>query len=385
MTKSDCRDILTKIGDSTLCLECSDIVFYPSTKIKLSAANEALFISSTHKTLKTIGKTQYSLKICYDCLVNKFPEVTQKNPSKLFNTCNVYVKYAFCVSDDDYFLQRSKHGVTLSSLIKKYGEDDGKSRWDSYCNLQKVTNTFEYKNLKYGMSQIEFDLFNKSRAVTLSNLISKYGKEDGRTRWESYINKQAYTNTLDYYISKYGIEKGTSVYLEINSKKALTLSNYVKRLGEEKGLIQYEKVIRRFSSPNTYSKVSQEFFIELDLLISGLNLTTYYYTKSGEFGKVLKLSNSYCKLDFYIKELSLAIEYYGVYWHASPRKYQEFDTVHSNKSASQIWENDRLRNHALLSEYGIETIVVWQDDDYLNRKEILKKLHDEIKERVRKN
>ena len=35
--------------------------------------------------------------------------------------------------------------LTLENMIKKYGEMEGKIRWDSYCKKQSISNTFEYK------------------------------------------------------------------------------------------------------------------------------------------------------------------------------------------------------------------------------------------------
>ena len=382
MTKEECREILSQINDNTRCVHCSDIIFYPSTKIKILKNGNVSFISTTHKTLKKIGEHEYSLKVCYDCLINKFSEVKNKNSSKLFNTCGKYVEYAFGVSKEDFILQKKKHAITLGSLIKKYGDSEGKKRWADYCDLQRLTNTFEYKNSKYGMSKDDFKKFNMSRAVTLDNLTLKYGETEGKKRWDDYCIKQAYTNTLEYFISKYGKDIGTQIYSDLNSRKAITLDNYIKRLGVEIGTSKYLDFINSLNSPRTYSKVSQEFFTELDLALSEFNLTTYFYTKSGEFGKILKSTNSYCKIDFYIKEIKLAIEYYGTYWHASPNKYKDSEVVHSNKTAFQIWEKDETRNSNLLCEHGVETIVVWQDEDYKNRKGIINQIYNEVKKRI---
>jgi hypothetical protein len=88
--------------------------------------------------------------MCYSCLCEYYPEILHKNPSKLFNTCGKYVKTAFYVTDEDFVLQKSKHGVTKESMILKYGNIIGEEKWNTYLELQKVTNTFEYKSKDKG-------------------------------------------------------------------------------------------------------------------------------------------------------------------------------------------------------------------------------------------
>ena len=68
---------------------------------------------------------------------------------------------------------------TEEFFVSKYGIEEGKKRWDNYRKKQSETNTFEYKQKVYGWTKEQFDEYNKSRAVTLKNLIKKYGKEEG--------------------------------------------------------------------------------------------------------------------------------------------------------------------------------------------------------------
>jgi len=361
------------------CKKCNNSIWYPQTKVILS--NESvILINSNYQTVKKVNSCSYQLQICYNCLIDKFPEIESKNPSKLFNTCSKYVKYAFDVSDDDFNNQRKKHGITLNNLIKLYGETDGTSRWNKYCEIQRVTNTFEYKKKHYNFTEEDFSNFNKSRGITLNNLIKKYGEVDGQIRWKKYIDLQKLTKSLEYYIDKYGKDEGTQKWISLGQAKSQTLCNYIKRHGEDIGSVKFKEYLDRFNT-NT-SKVSQIFFNKFDLIIAEFNLTTYYHSKNKEFSKVLKTLNKYCKIDYYIKELNLAIEYNGDYWHANPNIYLSKDIIHSNLTASDIWNNDMLRKNALLNEHNIETLIVWQTDDFLNTEITLNTLYDEIKNRL---
>ena len=369
-------DLLKRSNETCYnCMICDNEIYYPHTNAKI---NNGVFssIAATHKTTKKIGDSEYHLSVCYFCLLDKFPEILEKSSSKLFNTCNNYVKFAFNVSDQDFNIQKKRHAVTIPNLEKKYGKAEAIAKWESYVDKQRVTNLFEYKSKKYGMSEEEFKEFNQSRSCTLENFIKRHGEETGREKWNSYINRQAYTNTLEYLISKYGNERGETEYRKINSKKAHTYENYVSRLGLEIGSEEFDKYINKIRP--SYSKCSQDFFQELDKRLAKFNFTTYFHRKNGEFGKVLKEINRYCKVDYYIKELNIAVEYYGDYWHANPSKYSGTDVLHSGHTAFEIWEHDTIRNSILEKEHKIKTIIVWQNADSLDREKELNKIVNEI-------
>lgn len=58
-------------------------------------------------------------------------------------------------------------------MIKRYGETKGLERWKLYCDRQAETNTFEYKNFRYGMTLDEFDEYNKSRTRAMLKASNK--------------------------------------------------------------------------------------------------------------------------------------------------------------------------------------------------------------------
>jgi len=74
-------------------------------------------------------------------------------------------------------------------MIKKYGITEGAERWNSYCKKQADSNKFEYKQEKHGMTYEEYDEYNKSRAVTLDNMIKRYGVQDGLFHWNQYVER----------------------------------------------------------------------------------------------------------------------------------------------------------------------------------------------------
>ena len=102
---------------------------------------------------------------------------------------------------------------------KKHGQDIGLRKWKEYCDKQAKSNTFEYKRDKYGWTKEKFDEYNKSRSVTLENLVKKHGEENGLILWRDYCDRQKYTTSLDYFISEYGIDNGTEKYNNFCKKR----------------------------------------------------------------------------------------------------------------------------------------------------------------------
>ena len=76
-------------------------------------------------------------------------------------------------------------------------------------------------------------------------------------------------------------------------------------------------------------------------------------------------SIGYKKIDFYIKELKIAIEFNGNLFHANPKYFKKNDNPNFHcpeLTAEQIWEKDQQRYKTLEEEHGIKTIILWESD-----------------------
>ena len=177
-------------------------------------------------------------------------------------------------------------------MIKKYGISEGTERWDSYCKKQADSNKFEYKHEKHGMTLEEYNEYNKSRAVTLDNMIKRYGVNEGLIHWNQYVERERYTCTLPYYIEKYGEEIGKEKY-DI--------------------LINKRNPANRLFGP---SAISLEMF---NKLIKKFKNNIIYYDDNEFKVKTLKYNLYY--VDYYDETLNIVIEFYGNYFHLNPEKY----------------------------------------------------------------
>lgn len=233
-----------------------------------------------------------------------------------------------------------KTSITLANLITKYGEIDGIRRWDSYKNKQSVTNSYEYKKEKYGWSTTDFDDFNKSRSVTLYNMIKKHGEDAGIIKWEQYCDRQRYTKSIEYLVEKYGEIDGHVKYKEIIHKKTIARDNEFQ----------------------LFSNSEKEFILLVESQLGKLENTS--------------LSDPYCawtsENSFFIydiKHKDCIIEFNGDYWHANPDIFSSSDKI-KNKTAQEIWDKDKMKLE-LAKTLGFRVLVVWESAYYENKSETI--------------
>ncbi|MBR5296276.1 MAG: hypothetical protein IKU29_00195, partial [Parabacteroides sp.] len=261
------------------------------------------------------------------------------------------------IPDTQYNAARKKYAMTLEHMIDKYGEEVGRKKWEEYCKVQSLTNTFEYKKLKYNWTREQFDHYNKSRAATEKNLIKRHGEEVGRKKWEEYCKVQSIKKSWDYMVETHGIETAK----RINRSKVLTHENFIRKYGEELGKLKWIDYINNRN--RSFSKISQNCFAELDKVI-GNRYQTFYANKNFEYPITTSLGNTYL-LDFYIPELKICIEFNGSCFHGDERVFDDNEYCNpwdKSKTAKEIRESDRLRYNTLSDEFGIKTYVIWELD-----------------------
>lgn len=252
----------------------------------------------------------------------------------------------------------NKTAVTLKNLTVKYGEKDGLIRWNQYKEKQSYTNSFEHKQKKHGWTITEFDSYNKSRAVTLQNLIKKHGEEKGISKWEEYCDRQRFTKTREYLIEKYGEIVGAEKFIEINKKKGE--ANDPKVLANKLG-VTIDEAVEIIVGRGTYkytSLLEQEFISSIEKVVE-LEHTSIKHP----FGKWIPNLSKYVVFD--IKHKNCIIEFNGDYWHANPSIYIENDLIRGVK-AQDLWTKDREKIQ-FANSLGYRTLVVWESDYVANK------------------
>lgn len=365
------------------CIVTGRHIIYPNTKLRISKVDNTIKLDgTTANTFKTINNKKYTLKVSYEGMVSKFgEEYTSLNTSRIFNRLNKFTKFAFQISDDDYEIAKSTSfgaGVSLDVMIKRYGKVEGTNKFNEYRKKQAYTNTYEYKNEKYGWDKKKFDEFNKSRGVTLKNLIKKHGKEQGLIRFQSYCDRQSETSTYEYLLNKFGKQRADEI-LDSRGKRI----EYFEKVFGDKAIEKYTEYWNNIKNPY-YSKISTDLF---DLLIIDLKLHDFkIYYKENEYGIYDRQSLKYFKYDFTIPELKIIIEFNGDSWHGNPKIYSENDKPHpidKEITAMELWKYDEIKKQAAESR-GFKLIYVWEDDyrnNFENMYIILKEKINEIRNR----
>lgn len=266
--------------------------------------------------------------------------------------------------------------VTEKKMLLSYGEIEGRRRWESYCNAQSVTNTFEYKKEKYGMTKEEFDVFNASRAVTKENLIRRHGEEKGMEMWNNYCERQAYAGCKkEYFIEKYGEEIGQKRYEELSILKGNSPKSWFARHGDqwqEKLESHYHK---RFLKLGEKYSSSHRFFDKLEASMPKelISFCIREYV-------IADLERNKCfSYDWYNSKIKLCIEYNGIYFHAKPSKFSEEEKISkSGLTAGEIWKRDDVKkNLALAHPDRVKHYhVVWEDEEEKALTELLKIIGD---------
>ena len=249
---------------------------------------------------------------------------------------------------------------TKEHWILMFGEKEGIEKWNRYCELQSKSNTFEYKQQKYGWTKEEFDNYNRSRAVTLKNLTEKYGKEEAEKRFKSYCEKQSYAGCkLDYFIEKYGEQEGTKRYNELNKRKALTLDNLINVYGETLGKEKYFEL--KTKEHNFYSKISKELFDKLQIKFPNRK---FYYVDN-EFGLYDEINKKYNKYDFTDNVNKLIIEFNGEHFHAkSPDDLTFYNPYKPELTAQEQFQFDETKKMCAKRK-GYKIYYIWENE-YIN-------------------
>ncbi len=337
------------------CKVCGNPICWDNSRVYVGRNGDIKFSGRTHNSTKVVNGHTYHLQCCQRCFEQKF------HRTPCFGTMCESTKWAYDISDEDYMFARLRYAMTKEAMIAKYGEQEGQKRWAQYCQRQAETNTFEYKQKTYGWTREQFDEYNQSRAVTLKNLISRYGEQEGQKRWAQYCQRQMETKSWDYLVKQYGEDKAR----EINRSKAITLENMIRVHGEIEGPKKYHKWLSQFAKrePQRWSKTSQKIFNEMRPIVESFGYTCKYQTHGGEYSLVTR-TGGYL-LDFYIPELKVGIEYNGSCFRADPRLYhndEHCDPLRPHLTASEIREHDRIRKESIYHDHQIVLYELWELD-----------------------
>lgn len=117
----------------------------------------------------------------------------------------------------------------LDNFIRKFGEDEGRKRYDEY---------------------------RKKISRSEKSCIQLYGEEEGRKRYAEICANQG--QSLEKFIKLYGEDEGTKRYNEWKDNCKLTLDKFIERYGEEEGTKKYNEVRKTKTKEYQKTKCTDE-------------------------------------------------------------------------------------------------------------------------------
>ena len=261
------------------------------------------------------------------------------------------------------FLRKNSTRRTKETFLARYGDIVGQKKWQEYCDKQRVKNLYETKKEKYGWSLDDFKKFNKSRSVTEERCIARHGKEKGLKIWNKYIDRQRYTNSIEYFIEKYGND-GYQKWLEYNHEKAKA-SNLEWIMS--KYSVNIEEALQILSKRNQRAYTSKAEVTFVECIEESISSVIPYSIKTYQFCIWSDDLQSPCFYDLADSEKMKIIEFNGDYWHCNPLIYDAgFYHPHSRKTAADIWKHDYIKIKAAITR-GFSVKIVWESDFIKNK------------------
>lgn len=344
---------------------------YNLSKLKLNTSNNNVFkyfdscpaiIHDIEKLLDCLNKDNIRKRHSAFFIMNSSSTINYKNTDNLSKIQNFLLEgnkltshhlFAPLQSSINFWLLR---GWSLDESLKKVSEFQSQ-------NSQK------FHNLKFT---------NPERYNSLQNTRIEYWLAKGYTEIEAAkkLKERQCTFSLNKCIKKYGNEKGREVFAKRQIKWQKTLTSKE----------DYIDIVIRRTNRKSYSNISQELFNEIYKQIKHINVKVYYQSLNHEWGIGIPGKNGNpgrgCLYDFVIPDLKYAIEFNGLRWHPrketmSIKEWKEWKSVHTGQSADDIYKLDCEKNEALINK-GFDLDIIWDDDYYKNKYNIIKNISDKI-------
>ncbi len=233
-------------------------------------------------------------------------------------------------SDEEIKQIKQKHSsnstTSLENMIKRYGEFEGKKRFEEFIN----NNFFSCRSidswLKRGLTEEEASqAVKKVQTRNLDFFKQKYGEEKAVIKWLNSNKKKAFANTEEYYIDKYGELDGYHKYNEVLKKRIAPLkleyweNKYGAELGKQKWLDSKVQTIESMHSAVEIEFVSLLYSLlpkdNLKFVGHPINEIKALFFKKNEFNINL------CVPDVIIND-KIIVEFDGDYWHSLPENVQ---------------------------------------------------------------
>ncbi len=259
----------------------------------------------------------------------------------------------FVCGDRNCIVERKRHNPKSYYAVQrtyKLSEEDARKRVQETSPFHRAFYDNEEQYMQFQSN------------TSLSSFIRKYGEQEGKQRYEKHTLRWKNTcGSESAYIKRFGIEKGKQIWARICKEKAITRDKMIKKYGDKEGNKRYEDFLDK-TLKNFVSAVSIEWLDEVSKR-TGLNI------RHGKNSTEKKIRCSACTrpVDGYNDSENIVFEFYGNNWHMNPRTHRGTDTNPRGVIASDVWKHDYERVQQIIPH--VAAIFICWEWDWHNRKE----------------
>lgn len=302
---------------------------YGNNKRKEADRNKRHYCIVCNKVIKNYTpNTKFCCDKCHNThLINKNNEKYEGKESVTCAICGWKAKALTQHLSD-------RHSITLHDYMKKYNKSIDecilKTSRELWGSKIKGENNGAYghggKYSPYSKKFVKYeDLTDEEKEHKINSLYDHLAETltDGTGRLPTQVE----------YWTKQGYTEEESLQLIKERQTTFSLEKCIERYGEEEGIKRWQerqkKWLDNYKHQN-YSAISQRLFWQIYEKIKDKYNDIYFAEINGKEQNneyVLKLNKSYCKLDFFVKDINKAIEFDGDYWHGEARGNQERDRL----------------------------------------------------------
>lgn len=246
----------------------------------------------------------------------------------------------------------------LETFIKRYGDQEGKIKYEQYCRTQQLISK---RTLEYWLKETNGD---KEKAI---QLLSDYQRRD-----------------LNWYIAQFGEIDGHQKFQASNKKKGRTLENYINKYGIDEGYIRYANACKN-NKDNQSGCFDSKGQLEVEEYLRGIfdnvkgarNETGIILTEDERSSGI---KNNIMYPDMIVND-KVVVNYHGDFYHANPEIYKDPTEIipRIKKSVHDIHRID-FEKDTILRNRGYFVITVWESEWYRNKNFMKTKLRNLIDE-----
>lgn len=246
--------------------------------------------------------------------------------------------------------------ATLEKFLVYLNEDKAKQAFTSY-NMSKAKGFATTTRSWIAKGHTEEEAKEMVRQEQAKRSAKSPASQKGATDYS--------IRSTGYWMTKHGMTEDEAKEAVSNAQVKNGLAWHITQYGEDEGPAKYKARMDSWNAKMAesvktgISAVATKFFDSLD---EKLNLTSQREHSIWNNGAAYRI-------DYLLGDK--AIEFFGDYWHANPKLYEDQDLMIGGKTAKEIQDRNDRKIAALRSK-GLQVLVIWEHDFKMQPEEVMR-------------